>query len=176
MKSASSLRVYSKIPLKLRLELEKIESEFLWFEKRIRKSSIFVTDQCCMVSLTVEIRPRFQFLRYSLNMASLDKVIQLFLQFLPGDQQSFASLRNYLKWLIFEKIESLSWICFLPYLPGANAKAKQSSAPHVPAILGQLIRTPKVPPHLKQNLNDVSKSVECITELYSTYDKHVRKT
>ena len=44
MKSASSLRVYSKIPLKLRLEFEKIEFEYLWFEKRIGKAPIFVTD------------------------------------------------------------------------------------------------------------------------------------
>ena len=33
-------------------------------------------------------------------------------------------------------------------------------------------RTSKVPAHLNKNLNDESKSVECITELKSTYDKH----
>ena len=38
------------------------------------------------------------------------------------------------------------------------------------------IRTSKIPAHLNQNLNDVSKSVECITELSSTYDKHARRT
>ena len=38
------------------------------------------------------------------------------------------------------------------------------------------IRTSKIPAHLNQNLNDVGKSVECIKELYSTYDKYARRT
>ena len=32
--------------------------------------------------------------------------------------------------VVFQKIESLLWICFLPYLLAANANAKQTSVEH----------------------------------------------
>ena len=50
------------------------------------------------------------------------------------DEQSFVSRSNYhilnFKWLVFEKVESLSSNSFLPCLPAANASAKQANVDH----------------------------------------------
>ena len=74
VKSASSLRVNSKNPLKLNWNERRLKTarfEFLLFEKRIK---LYFRDGLVLHGRPYyRIRPRFQFYRYSLNMASLDK-------------------------------------------------------------------------------------------------------